>query len=116
MQTRGYQLAEPGKASMFSYIEVPFAYFLQVMGTTSSLSKSSMLGAVLIIISCVVGAYGQYNLEHEDTAGNNGTVVDVVKDSTEFTPLKASLMGRRTWSKGITSEPYEVHTQEHGKD
>merc|ERR1719327_1563435 len=32
METWGYQLAEPGKASMFRYVEIPFAYFLQALG------------------------------------------------------------------------------------
>jgi len=57
MQTRGYQIADPGKASMFCYLEVPFGYFLQVVGTTdSSISMASVLGAVLVLLSCLLGA------------------------------------------------------------
>ena len=27
-------MAEPGKATIFSYVEIPFAYLLQALGTT----------------------------------------------------------------------------------
>jgi len=35
METKGYQLAEVGKASMYRYVEVPFAYALQHFGTST---------------------------------------------------------------------------------
>eukprot|EP00928_Gymnodinium_smaydae_P033289 TRINITY_DN23884_c0_g1_i2.p1 TRINITY_DN23884_c0_g1~~TRINITY_DN23884_c0_g1_i2.p1 ORF type:complete len:304 (+),score=40.73 TRINITY_DN23884_c0_g1_i2:63-974(+) len=34
METKGYQLAEPGKATMCRYVEVPFAYVLQKFFTS----------------------------------------------------------------------------------
>eukprot|EP00747_Dinoflagellata_sp_TGD_P179532 gnl/TRDRNA2_/TRDRNA2_30487_c0_seq1.p1 gnl/TRDRNA2_/TRDRNA2_30487_c0~~gnl/TRDRNA2_/TRDRNA2_30487_c0_seq1.p1 ORF type:complete len:336 (+),score=45.03 gnl/TRDRNA2_/TRDRNA2_30487_c0_seq1:32-1039(+) len=60
METKGYQLAEPGKAAMFRYIEVPFAYFLQHIGTPASpIASRAISGSVLIIISCALGAWDQ---------------------------------------------------------
>lgn len=57
MQTRGYQMADPGKACMYCYLEIPFAYFLQHVGTTnSSISRSSIIGAILVLLSCFLGA------------------------------------------------------------
>jgi len=57
MQTRGYQMADPGKASMFCYLEVPFGYLLQLMCTSdSSISMTSIIGAVLVLLSCLLGA------------------------------------------------------------
>jgi drug/metabolite transporter (DMT)-like permease len=95
MQTRGYQLAEPGKASMFSYAEVPFAYFLQCMFTGISLSTSSMVGAFLVIMSCLIGAYGQFYGSQPSTEN----LQDVEQAATESTPLSRSLMGRRrSWA------------------
>jgi len=55
MQTKGYQLAEVGKASMFRYLEVPFGYLLQYVGTSSPVEKHAVIGAVLIILSCLLG-------------------------------------------------------------
>jgi len=59
METKGYQLAEPGKAAMFRYIEVPFAYLLQLLGTAMPVAPGAVLGAVLVIASCAIGV-----LEH----------------------------------------------------
>lgn len=59
METKGYQLAEAGKASMFRYIEVPFAYILQALGTNAPVSTDAILGSGLIIASCVLGVIGQ---------------------------------------------------------
>jgi drug/metabolite transporter (DMT)-like permease len=59
METKGYQLAEAGKASMFRYIEVPFAYVLQALGTSTPVSTDAILGSGLIIASCVLGVVGQ---------------------------------------------------------
>jgi len=60
MQTKGYQMADPGKACMFCYLEIPFAYFLQHFGTTnSSISTSSIIGAICVLSSCFVGAVAQ---------------------------------------------------------
>eukprot|EP00747_Dinoflagellata_sp_TGD_P187544 gnl/TRDRNA2_/TRDRNA2_45260_c0_seq1.p1 gnl/TRDRNA2_/TRDRNA2_45260_c0~~gnl/TRDRNA2_/TRDRNA2_45260_c0_seq1.p1 ORF type:complete len:360 (-),score=56.40 gnl/TRDRNA2_/TRDRNA2_45260_c0_seq1:55-1062(-) len=55
MQTKGAQLAEVGKASMFRYVEVPFAYLLQKFGTNEPVQLEAVLGSVLIILSCVLG-------------------------------------------------------------
>lgn len=55
METQGYQLAEPGKAAIFRYIEVPFAYFLQHVGTSTPVTSSAILGAIMITASCLIG-------------------------------------------------------------
>lgn len=107
MQTRGYQLAEPGKASMFSYLEVPFAYFLQCVGTSSGLDKSSIIGAFLVIISCVIGGYEQWQKSDQGTRAKDKEDMDVERlDGTlppgEHTPL----MGRRrSWALSGVHEP-----------
>lgn len=59
MQTRGYQLAEPGKAGMYNYLEIPFGYVLQVIGTDSPMTLFSIIGSCLILLSCLVGALAQ---------------------------------------------------------
>jgi len=56
MQTQGYQLADPGKASMFCYLEIPFAYFLQIAFTSHKLAMSSVIGALLVLLACLIGA------------------------------------------------------------
>lgn len=56
MQTRGYQLADPGKAAMFTYMEIPFGYLLQQFGTRSQIEMHSVLGAFLVILACLLGA------------------------------------------------------------
>jgi drug/metabolite transporter (DMT)-like permease len=55
METKGYQLAEVGKASMFRYVEVPFAYVLQRFATTEPVRIQAVLGSILIIASCFLG-------------------------------------------------------------
>jgi drug/metabolite transporter (DMT)-like permease len=60
METKGYQMAEPGKAAMFRYVEVPFAYLLQCLGTATPVSSRAVCGSVLILSSCVLGAYGHH--------------------------------------------------------
>jgi len=60
METKGYQLAEVGKATMFRYVEVPFAYVLQHFGTSTEVKPLAVLGACLILAACVVGAIGQH--------------------------------------------------------
>lgn len=55
METKGYQMAEPGKAAMFRYVEVPFAYLLQVVGTGSPIAPRAVLGSTLILASCALG-------------------------------------------------------------
>jgi drug/metabolite transporter (DMT)-like permease len=55
METKGYQLAEVGKASMFRYVEVPFAYVLQCLGTNDSVQIQAVLGSCLILLSCFLG-------------------------------------------------------------
>lgn len=52
METKGYQLAEVGKASMFRYLEVPFAYMLQLLFTSEPVTLQA-LGGSLLIIACV---------------------------------------------------------------
>jgi len=60
MQTRGYQLAEPGKAGMYNYLEIPFAYLLQLIGTPTPISAGSIIGAILILMGCLLGAVAQW--------------------------------------------------------
>lgn len=60
METKGYQMAEVGKATMFRYLEVPFAYLLQKLGTTAPIQTKALVGAALIISSCAFGALGQH--------------------------------------------------------
>ncbi|CAE8607146.1 unnamed protein product [Polarella glacialis] len=55
METKGYQLAEIGRASMFRYVEVPFAYVLQQFGTSEPVQPQAIFGACLILSSCVLG-------------------------------------------------------------
>jgi len=55
METKGYQLAEVGKASMFRYLELPFGYLLQCVGTNAPVHKQAVLGAVFILLSCILG-------------------------------------------------------------
>jgi len=55
METKGYQLAEVGKASMFRYVEVPFAYFLQLVATKEAVKPQALAGSALIIGSCFLG-------------------------------------------------------------
>eukprot|EP00931_Biecheleriopsis_adriatica_P041793 TRINITY_DN23842_c0_g1_i2.p1 TRINITY_DN23842_c0_g1~~TRINITY_DN23842_c0_g1_i2.p1 ORF type:complete len:336 (+),score=60.78 TRINITY_DN23842_c0_g1_i2:26-1009(+) len=59
METKGYQLAEAGKATMFRYVEVPLAYALQHFGTAAPVAPRAILGSVLILASCGVGALMQ---------------------------------------------------------
>merc|ERR1711920_988528 len=54
METKGYQLAEVGKASMFRYVEIPFAYVLQHLGTSAPVTSQAVLGSTLILASCVL--------------------------------------------------------------
>jgi len=55
METKGYQLADVGKASMFRYVEVPFAYVLQCFGTREPVQTQAIVGALLIMLSCFLG-------------------------------------------------------------
>mmetsp|Transcript_24562 Transcript_24562/g.45220 ORF Transcript_24562/g.45220 Transcript_24562/m.45220 type:complete len:329 (-) Transcript_24562:235-1221(-) len=55
METKGYQLADPGKASMFRYVEVPFAYMLQRFATSERVEMKAVIGSILIIASCFLG-------------------------------------------------------------
>lgn len=59
LETRGYQLAEPGKAAMFRYVEVPFAYVLQLAGTQQPVQLQAAIGSLLIIASVGLGAVEQ---------------------------------------------------------
>lgn len=59
MQTRGYQMADPGKAGMFNYLEIPFAYVLQLLDTHSAVSTNSIIGAALVLMACLLGAVVQ---------------------------------------------------------
>lgn len=54
METKGFQLAEAGKAAMFRYIEVPWAYVLQHFFTSEPLELRAVIGATTILGSCLV--------------------------------------------------------------
>jgi len=57
METKGYQLAEAGKAGMFRYIEVPWGYVLQHFFTSTPLKSSAILGATSILASCALQVF-----------------------------------------------------------
>lgn len=67
MQTRGYQMADPGKAGMFTYLEIPFAYLIQIIGTPNPVSLSSIIGAVLVVLSCLLGVAAELRSSREKT-------------------------------------------------
>jgi drug/metabolite transporter (DMT)-like permease len=84
METKGYQLAEAGKASMYRPIEVPFAYVLQHFGTSAPVAPRAVLGALLIVISCGLGPLLQkmkeLKADKEDVKKQPLLSVDVVTD------------------------------------
>lgn len=55
METKGYQLAEVGRATMFRYVEVPFAYLLQAAATGQAVAPRAVLGSTCILASCALG-------------------------------------------------------------
>jgi drug/metabolite transporter (DMT)-like permease len=55
LETKGYQLASAGRASMFRNLEVPFAYALQRWSTVTPVAPRALLGALLIVMSCGIG-------------------------------------------------------------
>jgi drug/metabolite transporter (DMT)-like permease len=57
METKGYQLADVGKATMIRYIEVPFAFVLQHFGTSDPVEMQAVLGSILILMSCFSGMW-----------------------------------------------------------
>jgi drug/metabolite transporter (DMT)-like permease len=59
LQTQGYQIAEPGKTSMFSYVEILFGYILQVCFTDSAVTPGAIVGASLVLFSCMIGVSEQ---------------------------------------------------------
>lgn len=67
MQTRGYQIAEPGKAVMFRYLEIPCSYLLQCVATDNPISLSAGIGAILTVLSCLLGAIAQIRSSREDS-------------------------------------------------
>lgn len=82
MQTRGYQMAEPGKAGMFAYLEIPFAYVLQLIFTQNSISTTSIIGAILVLLACLLGAVASLRRPVFDFAGRpsmNANEVDTEK-------------------------------------
>lgn len=66
IQTRGYQMAEPGKATMYTNLEIPFAYLLQHMCTDIPLSMTSIIGAILVLMNCLVGAVAEMRSSRRD--------------------------------------------------
>merc|ERR1712139_492127 len=68
METKGYQLADPGRASMFRNAEVPLGYVLQQFGTSSPLSIKALLGSVCILVSCVLGVFREKYLAEAEAS------------------------------------------------
>merc|ERR1719188_1982129 len=58
-EIKGYQMAKPGKAAMFVYLEVPFGYFLQCLREQRPVRLSAFVGSCLIIVSALLGAFVQ---------------------------------------------------------
>jgi len=81
METKGYQLAQVGKASMFRYVEVPFAYFLQSSFTNEPVTGRAFLGSICIVLSCFLG------IEWTKDAQK----MDPVEEETEHSQLRAPL-------------------------
>merc|ERR1712080_602704 len=55
----GYQVAKPGKAAMFVYLEVPFGYLLQCIRGQHAVRTSAVIGSCLIIGASVLSACEQ---------------------------------------------------------
>jgi len=87
METKGYQLAEAGRASMFRNAEVPFGYVLQHFGTDSPLSVKALAGSLCILASCGLGVIREtYMAEAEKVATSDKAEVlykDVSNDDVE---------------------------------
>lgn len=87
MQTRGYQLADPGKAAMFTYLEIPLGYLLQHLGTESRISAPSIIGAILVILACLLGGVAHMSESCKDDANEkqqlNGQKLDLPKTMVE---------------------------------
>uniref|UniRef100_A0A7S1MS72 EamA domain-containing protein n=1 Tax=Alexandrium catenella TaxID=2925 RepID=A0A7S1MS72_ALECA len=79
-EIKGYQLAKPGKAAMFVYMEVPFAYLLQCIRAQHAVRLPAVIGSCLIVASSFLGTFAQL-------ASPEGPEDDSVKDplSTEGT-------------------------------
>lgn len=86
LQTCGYQMAEPGKASMFMYLEVPFAYLLQLIGTQSPISTNSIFGAILVLLACLLGAGKQFRSMCQSTDLEEGQIQQDVESAEELIP------------------------------
>jgi drug/metabolite transporter (DMT)-like permease len=63
IQTQGYQLADPGKACMFGYLEIPFGYVLQTLCTSAPLNLGGIVGSCLVLASCLLGIFEQLRLQ-----------------------------------------------------
>lgn len=92
MQTRGYQLAEPGRAAMLLYLQVPFAYGLQLAFTHAPVRLQAVLGSLLIFASVAVSVAEQRLLE-----GGGPSVEDAPEDLVRFDPQA------KTWTEGGAS-------------
>lgn len=60
LQTRGYQLETASKASIMTYIEIPFNYLNQALVFHDPVSKLAVGGTFCILVSCVLNAYKKY--------------------------------------------------------
>merc|ERR1711924_16871 len=81
METKGYQLAEAGRASMFRNAEVPFGYVLQHFGTNSPLSVKALAGSLCILVSCGLGVIREtYMAEAEEKVARSDKAEVLYKD------------------------------------
>eukprot|EP00929_Paragymnodinium_shiwhaense_P003051 TRINITY_DN103451_c0_g1_i1.p1 TRINITY_DN103451_c0_g1~~TRINITY_DN103451_c0_g1_i1.p1 ORF type:complete len:336 (+),score=37.92 TRINITY_DN103451_c0_g1_i1:66-1073(+) len=87
METKGYQLAEVGKASMFRYVEVPFAYVLQKLGTTEPVRVQAVVGGLLIIGSCFL------SLNRIRASGSSGKLEEKLVEKSDPDSKNAALLG-----------------------
>lgn len=62
METQGYQIAEPGKASSFRCLEIPFSFTLQHFGTSTAVTAWDVAGGALIIGSAALGGWSQHSM------------------------------------------------------
>lgn len=57
LQTYGYQREEASKASMMTFLEIPFAYMIQCIFFKQQITALGVLGIFLVVVSAVVNAY-----------------------------------------------------------
>merc|ERR1711957_925509 len=79
LQTYGYQRESAARASVMTFLEIPFSYVLQFLMFGDLLSPLEGLGMLLVVSS------GLINFLPRMTCGTCGTCVDFGRDTTEQT-------------------------------